>query len=283
MKKKLLLGLVSLLSVLPFGVNAETIGSVEENNTSNANVTVGEVDNVIYNVEIVWNEFKFNWKYNSEKSEYEWQAGNAMEIIPLSIYGEIDEEFFNAEKENICMDSTCTTKISEELTYEELVANIDDYYYNVGEGDISNHFHIGDYSIGGEIVPSVKWTSAEDYEYVEGKFTYSANVEKCELFEDEESFEQYVSEGIKFYSDSACTEELDETVTEYQSGMYTIAMYSERLALNTEEIPANGRQVGNEGSHWYHLSLDLVNKTAPTSTPKSGDRIGTITITIKAK
>lgn len=76
MKKNLLKGLVgvSILASL-FGVNAETITSTEVgSNSSTANATVGSVQGTVYNIDISWGNFEYNWVYNEETFKYEWKA-----------------------------------------------------------------------------------------------------------------------------------------------------------------------------------------------------------------
>lgn len=284
MKKKILLGLFSVLFLLPIGVSAETLSSINpENNSSDASVTVGEVEVPVYSVEIDWNSFKFDWKYNRQTNKYEWQVGSNVSLIPL------DEYFTNFNKDDfienqfkICHDSSCPNVIGDGVTYEMILSDIEHYYIK-SVGDNTNHFHIGDYSTGGEIVPSVKWTSEVDYSYVDGIFKYEKLVERCELIEDEELFDEIIGLHFGMFTDSSCTDFVGSSVTEYADGYYFLSSGTEFVELETQKIPDDGRLPLNQpNANWYHLTLDLKNKTQPTETPKAGDKIGTITITIEA-
>ena len=271
--------------MLPFAVNAETMSSViDGENSTNANAVVGEVDTPIYEVEVTWNSFQFDWKYNSEKGEYAWEVGVTMNAVPVTRLIELatfDETNFESMKDFIYDDEYCVNKSSGDLTYNEVIENHENYYYcSTAFGDTTNHFHIGDYSTAGRITPYVKWTSAENYEYVQGKFEYMSTAEICEPVENAESFDSNVNSGIKMYSNSTCTEELPSTINEYQSGIHVIKQGSHSVDLTTEKVPDDGRHV-NDYLTWYHLSLHLENKNKPATFPKAGDTIGTITITIK--
>lgn len=235
MKKKILLGLFSVLFLLPIGVSAETLSSINpENNSSDASVTVGEVEVPVYNVEIDWNSFKFDWKYNHETNKYEWQVGTSVDT------------------------------------------GIEQY---------TNHFHISDLSTGGEIVPSVKWTSEEDYDYVEGLFRYEKVIEECKLIENKNDFDLLIDNSKSVYTNATCTNETYDL--EFKEGFYAIVSRTEIADLTTSKIPEDGRvwgssDSGRNGPGSYHLKLYLKNKTQPTETPKAGEKIGTITITIEA-
>ena len=106
----------------------------------------------------------------------------------------------------------------------------------------------------------------------------TTTIEKLQLRFDPHTIEHL---GIKMYSNSTCTEVLPSTINEYQSGIYVIKQGTHSVDLTTEKVPDDGRHFDPEGADWYHLNLFLENKTEPTTTPQSGDTIGTITITIK--
>lgn len=288
MKKKILIGLFGVGLLLPtMAIRAEELGE-DVIESSNAEVKVGKVEVPVYNVDISWNAFEFNWKYNEEKNEYEWETEKVNPyIVSLSSILEteqvnIDETYFNTNKSLFCLDQECETPINQDLEYEEMIANKDNYYYMLTPGENSNHFHIGDASTGGKIVPSIKWTSSNGYEYVEGIFEYREPIYECKTIESEEQFNLKINQGIKLYMDSNCKSEIMYGSTEYKPGIYEKIEQFTFDTLKSGEIPDSARRIlGNTA--WYDLTLRLENKEKPTEAPKAGDTIGTITITIKAK
>ena len=91
MKNKLLTGLLALVLLMPMGVNAEItreeLDSVENgNNSTSVTVTVGEVETPVYEVDIEWDELKFDWKYNSETNKYEWSATQTNDETLSAVY-----------------------------------------------------------------------------------------------------------------------------------------------------------------------------------------------------
>lgn len=287
MKKKILIGLFGVGLLLPtMAIRAEELGE-DVIESSNAEVKVGKVEVPVYNVDISWNAFEFNWKYNEEKNEYEWETEKVNPyIVSLSSILEteqvnIDETYFNTHKSLFCLDQECETPINQDLEYEEMIANKDNYYYMLTSGENSNHFHIGDASTGGRIVPTIKWTSSNGYEYVEGIFEYREPVYECKLVESEELFNSKINQGIKLYDSSDCKNEIHSS-TEYKTGIYEILEYTTLKTLKDGEIPDTARRVVNNTA-WYDLTIKLENKEKPTETPKKGDTIGIITITIKVK
>ena len=290
MKNKILIGILGLSLILPLSkVKAtERLESVTEGeNSTNANVTVGEVETPVYNVEIYWDTLTYNWKYNYETNQYEWKVGTT-KICDKGI--SISENDWESFKGTLYTDSTCDTPITEEITHEEYVQNIQNYYKYSGDIE-QNKITILDASKGGEIIPSIKWTSANDYQYVQGNFQYMAEKLFCDPVS-EELFENMKQDGTTpIYSDSNCMQEFNyDKNTQYTDTLYYSIGNRRYTDLTTEEIPEDGRlyMAGSiagpayENGAYYFLKLNLNNNTNPTTTPKKGDTIGTVTITIKA-
>jgi len=67
----LILGLFSFTTVID--ASAQTIDSiVEGNNSTSANVTVGNVEAPVYDIEINWDSLKYDWKYDEETKNFKW-------------------------------------------------------------------------------------------------------------------------------------------------------------------------------------------------------------------
>lgn len=296
MKKLFLLGVLSFGLLLPFGVNAEEengydskIDSVEEEkNSANASVKVGEVEVPVYDVNINWDSLKYNWKYNYKTNKYEW-AVETTKMCEISSYDVPSEDEWENYKYNLYTDSTCDTWASQDLTYEEFITNSENYYYYSGDYE-NSHIHIDDYSTGGRIIPSIKWKSEENYDFVQGNFKYFVYEQICGLI-DEEEFENLKEYGDVIYTDSNCTTKFEyNNENQDTEELYALTYEEKFVNLETDKIDDNARHyfTGDvTGPHYangayYELKLDLTNEETPTNTPTAGDTIGTITVTIKA-
>lgn len=274
MKSKLFKAVFGIgLFALALNVNANTINSVTEgSNTTNATVTVGEVEAPVYEVEVSWDDLTFDWTYNSETNKFGWTPSKVCVPVDTSDF-DIYEEFYT--------DSTCSTEVT------EYIGGTD--YYRL-ESRKSASISIQDYSENGQIVPSIKWNSSSKYEDVVGNFKYYG--ETCAVIESEETFEHLKDRNL--YTDSTCSTKVSTTPI-FEAGKYYVLTEREGLNLTSEELPDAARTGGagdcfggDEGmfcssDDWagiYKLSFNL---EGGTTNPTSGDEIGTITVSIRAK
>ena len=282
--KKLIMGILGLMLLLPIGVDAsgpklewEIINSITEgDNSIDASVTVGEVDVPVYSVQISWQNFRFEWKYDKKLNSYGWKAAEICQPLNITTSESFDE--FSADR-IIYTDNACMT---ETTSYDE---SITEYYYRLDDFSLTDdngaYILITDQTENGSITPSLTWNATEDYGYVEGKFSYflrRENVCKPATKEDIETF-SFV------YSDNECkTEWIDADTIEYEEGKYfVVTEVRDYTLLTTPTVPSAARvENDNSGIRTYELVLQLENKVQPQKTPTTGEKIGTVTISISA-
>lgn len=284
MKKKLFKVLFGFcIFAIGLTVNAETSTDLPElpdgEGSTTGTVTVGDVSTPIYNVNIYWDDLTFDWAYDDTVGDYAWKPSNVCR--EFMSYGE------NTNLGAILYDdSTCSNPVG---NYEGGEHDGTDKYYKVSRDVV--FFSIEDYSENGQVIPSVKWNSAENYEYVNAEFTIDD--EACVLIPNENVYGTAVNYGV--YSDNSCTNKV-ETAPFEENKYY--ALVANRRVLESEELPDSARRsaagsaetvegyqfiVNAYTRNHYYLQIDLVNDEIPSELPQAGDQIGTITISIKAK
>ena len=291
MKNKIVKSLLGISAfALALNVNAATLDSVEEgSNASSHDVTVGSVDVPVYSVDIEWDPLKFNWKYDSETGIYNWVPEVYKECNLVPDWVKNDEVNWDENKYNVYTDSTCDTRISQDLTYSEVSDELENYYFNA-VGYPENNIYINDNSTMGQIVPSVVWNAEDEYDFVNGKFIYEGTITRAYLVTLGADFNVALEGGFLYY-DEELTQPVTDQTTEYEEGVYYLAGKSVMMKdLTTPEIPEDGRQFGYGGTgewgavSWYRVTLSLENdETKTITTPTAGDKIGSVTISIRAR
>lgn len=295
MKKKLLMGILGLIMLFPFGTNAETIDSIEEgNNSLNATVTVGEVDVPVYNVEVSWDPLQFNWEYNSETTKYEWnlkliEVAELCELATKENTIDLDnlEENEPVPNYHIYPNSKCIfdEAIEETLTYEEIISG--NYYIGYGARTLNNVINIKDKSTKSRIYPEIEWKPEEKYGWTTGLFHYEAAYEAaCKLISEEE-FNNLLNLNSTLYLDSKCQNIDTSNEKVWEEGKWYFSYPGTYLELKSKNIPDEARlsntnpQTG-EKIYYYSMLFSLgIDENKEITTPKAGEAIGTITITIK--
>lgn len=291
MKKKLFKILFGLC-IFMFGtvVNAEVSNNYEDMPSGvgedSQSVVIGNVETPVYNVNIYWSDLTFDWVYDEATEGFGWAPANV--CTPWSY---LSEEEYNGLLENgaqLFTDDTCSTSAT---------GHSDETKYYVLEERENVFFNIEDYSKYGQIVPSIEWNAESNYSYVDAVF--KVRPEMCIAVDKEEYYNAALEYGKGLYSDSNCsTSATDEG---YEDNKYfTIVRHdkSTYTELTTKEIPDSVREsaAGIEklvGDYFfessatlennYRIVFTLENTTAPTSTPSVGDKVGTITVSLKAK
>ena len=285
MKKKLLFSILCLGLLLPIGVNADdstNIDSIEEgNNSANVDATVSNVAVPTYEVAIIWDDLSFDWSYNKDTKSFEWKPTS--KCSPIGITSQEEYSEVNNEYEGyIYTDESCS--ILNEGGY-----NKEKDFYVIYERE-NAFIGIEDMSQNGEITPSITWESESKYSDTEAEIRYSGR--ECLAINSENVFDGALEQEEILYSNENCTTEVTNT-PEYETGKYYI--YAEKMdsefTLETEELPENARLSGagscvdgicfqsKYDKNKYNLSLNLVGGTV---TPTVGDKIGSVTIKIKA-
>lgn len=291
MKKKLF-NLLFGLCVFMIGttVNAETVSGAEDMpggvGEDSQSVVIGSVETPVYNVSIYWSDLTFDWVYDEATESFGWSPAKV--CSPWSYLSDDEYNTVVANGTQLFTDEACSTAST---GYSE-----DTEYFSLEERE-RVFFNIEDYSLYGQIVPSIEWNAESSYSYVDAVFM--ARPKMCIAVDKEEYYDEALTLNTGLYSDSSCTiaaEAEGYTANKYYTNVRPLdGVYIE---LTTAEIPDSvrrsaagvGAEVGDylfESSEYaennYTIAFTLENTTAPTSTPSAGDKVGTITISFRAK
>lgn len=279
-----------------FAVNVHALGVEEGNNSASENVTVGSVDTPVYSVDITWGDFSYDWVYDSTTSEYKWENTKMTkcgQVMPedagstTGIYASInytaDEYAAEVTKGNIYSDTTCSTTI-DSVAYADIMSTP---VYSKFEGEAYQGLVISDNSSLGQVVPSVAWTSGANYDWVTGKFLYNSCDFNCAAVTDETMF----NEMYQLYSDSSCSAAVDKSQVTYQANtFYAMQGGCVQDSMTSGALPDSSRQFGGVNAetgvigYAYFVDFELeVDSSKTIITPKSGDTIGSITVSFAAK
>lgn len=274
--KKLLMGVFGLgLMLSVVSVQAQTIDTAE--GTASADVTVWNVDTPVYNVEIEWDGMEYNWVYVEQTGEYRWDR-NLCTVVPEDVKNNLTKENFTdiyayqLFKGRNCSPSNSVFNIG--TSYEDVIANLDDYYYTPAFGGFGGTtITITDNSEKAAITPSIEWTSAENYDWTVAKFF---TFEDACLSITEDEFDSIIKSSIPVYTDSNCSVRLDDRNVTWSENSYYYPGSRENV-ISTKELP-NSLRIDNT----YNLLMTLeIDKSKEIITPQIDDKIGTVTISIK--
>lgn len=160
MKKSLIAGVASLaFAATPvLGVFAEAPQASNANGdmVGAHDVTVGNVDETVYSVDINWGDMAFDWKYNSSTGKYEFKSKVSCQI---NIDGVAAWQVLK-EHNNLYTDGECTN-------LEEGEINSHGPYYQKGIG--SGYISVVDSTINGKVKATAAFTPTNEYDWVVGK------------------------------------------------------------------------------------------------------------------
>ena len=164
MKKSLIAGVASLaLATMPVvSTFALDPGSYTQD------VTVGEVDEPVYSVDIEYGSFVFDWKYDSTTNEYNFKSPKG--CVALIYSGEATEQ-------KMYSDDTCSSLVSSPIGGNT--------YYS--KEHVDDRVVVYDESENGQIKARVSFTPEAKYAWITGKigeYTYYPNG-------DDYAFEEY--------------------------------------------------------------------------------------------
>ena len=294
MKKNLFKVLFGVL-VFFVGVNVHAVKTPESggeivtdplNGGTTGSVVVGEVATPVYEVNIFWEDLTFDWTYDYDTNSFGWKPASLCErdYEMVGYEAEFDEKLASGE---IYTDATCST-VTHERTEEAI-------YYAVRERDYV-YMGIEDFSQNGQIVPSISWNAESNYSYTIANF--EVRDEKCIAVARVDVYNAAKEYGTGLYADATCSTKA--TDTGYETGKYYAVARTGYSKLNTTEIPDSVRESG-AGSGAYIEDLGLqIGKPAfaenqyavrfnlgitaqPETTPTAGNKIGTITVSFRAK
>ena len=276
-----------LVIALVFGmgisfVNAEEYGheSFDGSGDTGAEVTVGDVDVPVYDVEVNWYNFVFDWKYYETTHEYGWMVHQNLDCNAYTFQEIVYDDRFGVP---FYTDAACSQPVNLEITsnYEQ-----EDVFYTLeGVGDALASITIEDMSTNGYIEPTLTWNAEDKYDFTTVIITYFVDTPVCDVVDS-----YYYDEVTEAYTNSNCTGDKIETATApAQTVFYEYLNDFQEVEYTGGEIPTTAKRSAAGGILYYpsydfydlHLKLG-VDTTKTVTTPTAGDTIGTLTITITA-
>jgi len=306
----LILGLFSFTTVID--ASAQTIDSiVEGNNSTSANVTVGNVEAPVYDIEINWDSLKYDWKYDEETKNFKWFPTYRTNCYETHFY-DTDEFFWSDNyRGKVYTDSTCETKLSDDATFEDILTgqNNGDQYYVESEPYYNNEIRIFNYSTNAkDIGASLSWNSTNNYKWTTAEFVNKYMRDECIEITSSEMFESaYFGGGLfndntcdynnpassdasygdgntYYYSEFVSGETVltdGELTLENIGGFGVGGTWCDPSSENYEECLIQHERIERfKYGYLVRLNLNVVSN-ADVITPTSNDIIGTVTIRIK--
>ncbi len=142
---------VASLAVVPaVNVFADSAGSTSENQ----DVTVGEVDYSVYDIDVSWGDMTFDWKYNETTEKYEFRP---KVVCQANVDGAEAWQLLQ-ENGNLYTDNQCTTLETGEISGS--------HYYQkaISGGKIT----VADNSTNGKVKATASFAPTTNYSWVSG-------------------------------------------------------------------------------------------------------------------
>ena len=225
MKKTIIGGIASLAiaatPVLSVFAEAPTVGdSTTGYFTGTKNVTVGDVDETVYSVDIDWGDnMVFDWKYNYNQNSFNFTPRMGCEGYVMH-EGDV---FLNQARVDgkLYSDDSCST------LQTDVLVNGDTYY---AKSAIGGHIMVTDSSVNGRLKVNAGFVASEDYDWLTGKFA--------------SSYDYNWSTGEIEYSDDLFEGNLVSQLGSANSAIYHTWLHFEKntdSAIPTEAIHENDR------------------------------------------
>ncbi len=251
-----------------------TVGNVATNGNTNTNTNT---NTPIYNVDIEWDGFVFDWVYNNSNGQYEWANGLTSTCEPVKI----DAGTTIYSGSGYYRNSACTTELA------GVISTATDAYMKRASG---HEVTIYDHSQDGYVVPSLSWSPTTNYQFTKATYEYEAN--KCErLTTTQINSVISSSQGYYMWTNSNCS----GTPTYVTTGNYvssnsyygnmggsTYKVYSGGMMPDIARIALAGDYgygVFSEGSRYSFRVRLGVSRAQTVRTPVQGETIGSLRIT----
>lgn len=164
MKKSLICGAASLvMAAAPMFAFAEApqAGTADGYMEGTHDVTVGEVDEPLYSVDINWGDLSFDWKYNKTTNDFSFKAYS--DCYETAIMPDGREWIEQQQANNVLFSNDACT--------EPYTGNIQDgttYYYT--EELLGRNITLVDWSVNGKIRADISFATENKYSWVTGLF-----------------------------------------------------------------------------------------------------------------
>ncbi len=130
-------------------------------------VTVGDVDETVYSVDINWGDLSFDWKYDEETNSFDFEAPlGCISTEGLPYWSGMDSTQFLQDAHGLALvfaDENCTTP----------------YYGDLSSGTTYMKIHpknriiVLDYSTNGSVSATMSFAAESNYDWVEGKTAFN--------------------------------------------------------------------------------------------------------------
>jgi len=271
---------------------------VDGTNSANAEVTIGTVEVPVYDVTIIWQDLTFNWAYDEETKEFGWRKPTV-----CTFYTSDREEAKEGLNEGVILydDSACSNRvygIEDSSSPEGNPATDHNYYYTYETN--KSAIGIEDFTLNGQIVPSISWDANDKYAHVEATFEYRQTESVCTLVSSEDMWDKAVEFDVTLYSDSSCSN-AHNSESGYVANTYYAFVNAESMIKVTGEIPDEARysaagyadpsgyrfaelEDSDNSKNNYTIYLSLKNDPAKEAVaPVSGEVLGNVTVSIRAR
>ena len=269
---------VTVIAFIPAVAYAETYNLNLNQNTSRnvaTNAIVGNVEAPVYEVEIDWYNFVFDWRYDQGTQKYNWANHTACSDI---LYWD-DLEYSSIRA--FYSDSSCETYVDD----SELISG--HYYYAYLSEDAM--IDVFDGSTGGYVEVATLWNPASNYSYTNGQFYY-LDMDYCSLVT-EDDWDEALRAGFALYKNSNCTGTVYNPEEEtFQENTYYTDVKAVYVPYEGSSVPERARHcgLGEEingvvycDDHIVNLKfMPVVDYSKTVTTPTIGETIGSVTLVL---
>lgn len=175
MKKSLIAGVASLaFAATPvLGVFAEAPQASNANGdmVGAHDVTVDEVDETVYSVDINWGDMAFDWKYNDSTNTFSFAKKYTCTAVGVGSSGGEDPDTFPSS-DNLFQDDACTEPVTVPSSASSFYAKLS----NLSTIDVT------DSTVNGRVKAKASFSPEDNYSWVTGKFSSIAHVDNNNTF-----------------------------------------------------------------------------------------------------
>ncbi|MCR5832391.1 MAG: hypothetical protein K6G36_00390 [Candidatus Saccharibacteria bacterium] len=160
MKKSFKAGLCAGLLALPLFAG---VGNVfAEGVSSSTDVKLGELQDIIYDVDILWDDMTFDWVFYESIGEYTFKPRTSCKAYSKNV----DIAGLAADQDRLYSDASCTTLVVGFASGDPSIVIPDTVYVK----DVSGSIVVRDNSRAGRLKAEVSFTPSTNYSWADGDF-----------------------------------------------------------------------------------------------------------------